>query len=100
MNCSPIVKWIPGCLVRALNGGSAGAAFGCMVPNLAVQQAQRIEHAVVKVTLRRWGLGGLKSVLAPLVVIFAVTPLIVVVSLLVVALMMTPALGQALKNLP
>lgn len=42
--------------------------------------------------LQSLGLGGLKSVLAPLIVIFAVTPLIVVVSLLVVALLMAPAL--------
>lgn len=38
------------------------------------------------------GLAGLKSVLVPLIVIFAVTPLIVVLSLLVVALLMAPAL--------
>lgn len=38
------------------------------------------------------GLGSLKTVLAPLVVIFLVTPIIVVISLLVVAVMMTPAL--------
>lgn len=38
------------------------------------------------------GAGGLKSVLAPLIVVFAVTPLIVVVCLLVVAILMTPAL--------
>ncbi len=38
------------------------------------------------------GLGSLKTVLAPLVVIFLVTPIIVVVSLLVVAVLMTPAL--------
>ncbi|MBK9235743.1 MAG: EI24 domain-containing protein [Rhodoferax sp.] len=38
------------------------------------------------------GLGSLKSVVAPLIVIFAVTPLIVVVCLLAVALLMTPAL--------
>lgn len=38
------------------------------------------------------GLGGLTSVLAPLIVIFAVTPVIVVMSLLVVALLMAPAL--------
>ncbi len=36
------------------------------------------------------GLGRIKTVLAPLVVIFTVTPLIVMVCLLVVALMMTP----------
>jgi hypothetical protein len=38
------------------------------------------------------GAGGLKMVLAPLVVIFAVTPVIVVLSLLTVAVLMTPAL--------
>lgn len=38
------------------------------------------------------GAGKLKAVLVPLLVVFAVTPIIVVVSLLVVALMMTPAL--------
>ena len=36
------------------------------------------------------GLGRIKTVLAPLVVIFAVTPVIVIVCLLVVALLMTP----------
>ena len=38
------------------------------------------------------GLGRIKTVLAPLIVIFTVTPVIVVVCLLVVALMMTPML--------
>lgn len=42
--------------------------------------------------LQSAGAGGLKSVIAPLLVIFAVTPLIVLVSLLLVSLMMTPAL--------
>ena len=38
------------------------------------------------------GAGNLKTVAAPLIVIFAVTPVLVVVSLLLVAAMMTPAL--------
>lgn len=38
------------------------------------------------------GLGRIKTVLAPLIIIFTVTPLIVMVSLLVVALWMTPVL--------
>jgi Etoposide-induced protein 2.4 (EI24) len=42
--------------------------------------------------LESMGAGNLKTVLAPLIVIFAVTPAIVVLSLLVVAVMMTPAL--------
>jgi putative flippase GtrA len=44
------------------------------------------------VWLQNMGAGRLKMVLAPLIVIFAVTPLIVVTSLLMVALLMTPAL--------
>lgn len=42
--------------------------------------------------LQSVGAGSLKVVLAPLIVIFAVTPVIVVLSLLMVALLMTPAL--------
>ncbi|HXE48621.1 MAG TPA: EI24 domain-containing protein, partial [Ramlibacter sp.] len=40
------------------------------------------------------GAGKLKTVVAPLIVIFAVTPLIVLLSLLVVAALMTPALTR------
>jgi len=39
------------------------------------------------------GMGGLKTVVAPLILIFSVTPVIVVLSLLVVAAFMTPALA-------
>ena len=39
------------------------------------------------------GAGSVKAVVAPLIVIFAVTPLIVLVSLLLVAAFMTPALA-------
>jgi hypothetical protein len=42
--------------------------------------------------LQSFGMGDLKAVLAPLIVIFAVTPVIVVFSLMVVAFMMAPAL--------
>jgi hypothetical protein len=42
--------------------------------------------------LLTFGVGNLKSVLAPLIVIFTFTPLIVVLSLLVVAFLMAPAL--------
>ena len=48
------------------------------------------------------GLGRIKTVLAPMVVIFVVTPLIVMVPLLVVALLMTPMLVRlvALRRFP
>lgn len=42
--------------------------------------------------LHSMGMGNLKTVLAPLIVIFTVTPVVVIVSLVLVALMMTPAL--------
>jgi hypothetical protein len=42
--------------------------------------------------LEGMGAGNLKAVLAPLIVIFAVTPVIVLLSLLIVAMLMTPAL--------
>ena len=42
--------------------------------------------------LQSLGLGSLKTVLVPLIVIFAVTPLVVILSLVLVAMMMTPAM--------
>ena len=42
--------------------------------------------------LQSMGAGDLKTVVAPLVVIFAVTPVVVVLSLLIVAVLMAPAL--------
>ncbi len=55
-----------------------------------------LEGSSLVTSLFEWlqgiGAGGLKSVLAPLIVVFAVTPLIVLLALLVVALLMTPTL--------
>lgn len=42
--------------------------------------------------LQNMGMGNLKTVLVPLIVIFAVTPLVVILSLVLVAVMMTPAM--------
>ena len=44
--------------------------------------------------LERYGAEGLQGVLIPLVVIFAITPVLVIVSLLAVSLMMSPAMTQ------
>ncbi len=56
----------------------------------------QLESSSLLGTLFEWlqGIGaeGFKSVLAPLIVVFAITPLIVVLSLLVVAILMTPSL--------
>lgn len=55
-----------------------------------------LESTVWLESLTRWlqdmGMGGLKNVLAPLLVIFAVTPVLVVLVLFLVALFMMPAL--------
>ena len=57
---------------------------------------QGLESSMVVNTVWSWlqsiGAGSLKMVLAPLIVIFAVTPVIVMLSLLMVAWLMTPAL--------
>ncbi len=42
--------------------------------------------------LQNMGMGNLKTVLVPLIVIFAVTPVVVILSLVLVAAMMTPAM--------
>ncbi len=42
--------------------------------------------------LQSMGMGNLKTVLVPLIVIFAVTPVVVILSLVLVAVMMTPAM--------
>jgi hypothetical protein len=55
-----------------------------------------LESSAIVSTMLAWlqgiGAGGLKTVLAPLIVIFAVTPVIVLLALLVVAMLMAPAL--------
>jgi hypothetical protein len=55
-----------------------------------------LDSSVVLVTVGAWlqavGLGGVKSMLAPLLLIVAVTPLMVVATLVLVSLLMTPAL--------
>jgi hypothetical protein len=57
-----------------------------------------LEASAVLVVIWNWlagiGLAHLKTVVAPLIVIALVTPLIVIVSLLFVAVLMTPALTQ------
>lgn len=57
---------------------------------------QWLEASTLMESITEWlqsvGIGNLKAVLAPLIIIFTVTPFIVVVSLLTVSLLMTPAL--------
>lgn len=73
--------------------------WGYMYWDGAVQQVQRwLEVFSWLEGVWRWldgvGFANLKTVVAPLMVIFTVTPLVVVISLLVVSLFMTPALTR------
>jgi hypothetical protein len=73
------------------------AGLGYFFWDIALEQVRFwLDAMSFTATLWGWldaaGLGNLKTVLAPLLVIFCVTPAIVVVSLLAVALLMTPAL--------
>ena len=81
-------------LMVALAGG-----LGYWFWDPAVAQIQSwLEASSLLASVWRWfegvGLPNLKSVVAPLLVIFSVTPLLVIVSLLVVSTFMTPALTR------
>ncbi len=76
---------------------AASLALGYFFWDAALDQVRALLDASALMTkgwewLDRIGLGQLKTVLAPLIVIFTVTPLIVALCLLLVALLMTPRL--------
>ena len=75
--------------------GAASLSLGYLFWDNALDQVRGVLESSNFVNhgwawLDSMGLGRIKTVLAPLIVIFAVTPLIVIVCLLVVALLMTP----------
>lgn len=76
---------------------AASLALGYLYWDAALDGVRTmLEASSLVATLFAWlqgiGAGGFKSVLAPLLVVIAVTPLIVLSCLLLVALLMTPAL--------
>ena len=76
---------------------AAALALGFIYWDAALDRVRDLlEGSTLVTTLFEWlqgiGAGALKSVLVPLIVVFAVTPLIVLLALFVVALMMTPTL--------
>ena len=76
-------------------GGALGLGYFFWDPALEWVR-QGLDSSSIVNTLWGWlqsvGVGNLKTVLAPLIVIFTVTPLLVLVCLLVVGVMMTPAI--------
>ncbi len=74
---------------------SLGLGYFFWLPAVETVRAA-LESSSIITSIEGWlqgmGVGGLRTVLAPLLVIFAVTPLIVVASMLLVALLMAPAL--------
>lgn len=87
-----LLSFLPLLLVVGLT-----VALGYFYWDLALDQVRALLESSTFVNhgwawLDSLGLGSIKTVLAPLIVIFSVTPLIVMTSLLVVALWMTPML--------
>jgi hypothetical protein len=78
-----------------LAGTALGLGYFFWEPVLDMVRSGLDSYGVLS-TLWAWlqslGIGNLKTVVAPLIVIFAVTPLLVLICLLVVAAMMTPAM--------
>ena len=91
----PRVIWLSLVPVLVLAGTSAALAHFFWQDAIAALGAFLDASVVVK-TVWAWldavGLGGVKSMLAPLLLIVAVTPLMVVATLVLVSLLMTPAL--------
>jgi len=95
-----VILWslMPLVLMAALTG-----AMGYFFWEPAVDQVRTaLETSDLITSAWQWlesaGVGQLKAVLAPLIVIFIVTPFIVVLSLLVVSLMMSPAIVKLLSQ--
>ena len=89
---------LPLVLTVALSG-----FLGYMYWDVAVLTVQRwLEASSWLESVWRWlegvGFANLKTVVGPLLVIFSVTPLVVVVSLLAVSFLMTPALTRMVKG--
>jgi len=89
---------LPLVLTVALSG-----FLGYMYWDAAVLMVQRwLEASSWLEGVWRWlegvGFANLKTVVGPLLVIFSVTPLVVVVSLLAVSFLMTPALTRMVKG--
>ncbi len=93
----PRVIWLSLVPVLLLMGSSAALAHFYWHDAIGALGAF-LESSVVISTVWAWldavGLGGTKSMLAPLLLIVVVTPVMVVSTLLLVSLLMTPALVQ------
>lgn len=89
-------------LPLVLMGGLAfGVAWFFWVPAIDAVRAAFESWDILRTLigwLEGWGMSNLKTVLAPMVVVFVSTPVIVVLSLLLVAAFMTPAMLALVAN--
>ena len=82
-------------------GLALGIGYFFWVPAIDAVRGSFESWAILKTMigwLEGWGLTNLKTVLAPMVVVFLSTPVIVVLSLLLVAAFMTPAMVSLVAN--
>ena len=87
-----VLSLLPLLLMVALAWGASYWFWDSAVASVKDVLATSSIFAMVWQGFELFGLGELKSVIAPLVVIFTVTPVVVVLSLLAVSILMTPAL--------
>ncbi len=92
------LSFLPLVLIVALSWGLGYAYWDTAVSSVRAWLEVSSWLTVVWRWLEDIGLPDLKTVVAPLVVILAVTPLVVVASLLAVALLMTPALARLVAD--
>lgn len=90
-------------LLPLLLMAAGGLALGYFYWDAAVQGMRSLLDASALLVsfwgwLESWGLGDVTTVMAPLMVVLAVTPVLVMLSLLVVAVLMTPALVALVAN--
>ena len=82
-------------------GLALGIGYFFWVPAIDAVRGSFESWAILKTMigwLEGWGLTNLKTVLAPMVVVFLSTPVIVMLSLLLVAAFMTPAMVSLVAN--
>jgi len=87
-----VLSLLPLLLMVALAWGASYWFWEPAVAGVKAVLATSSIFAMVWQWFELFGVGDLKSVVAPLVVIFTVTPLVVVLSLMAVSILMTPAL--------
>ena len=86
------VRWWSGQMLRVLGIGLGYLFWDAAIDAVNATLADWSIVSMLMEWLDRFGMSGLKSALAPLIVVFVATPVIVIVALLCVSMLMTPSM--------